>query len=68
MKKDIENIVKFEGEKNNQNIQNFEEQLKAELHKIKDEDYTKFELGSEKAYEGLDQSNIKLEHLGTELK
>jgi len=68
MKKDIENIVKSEGEKNNQNIQNFEEQLKAELHKIKDEDYTKFETGTEKAYEGLDQFNIKLERLGTELE
>jgi len=68
MKKNIENIDKSEGEKNNQNIQNFEEQLKAELHKIKDEDYTKFETGTEKAYEGLDQFNIKLERLGTELK
>ena len=42
MKKDIENIVNSEGEKNNQNIQNFDEQLKAEFRKIKDEDYFKF--------------------------
>lgn len=61
-------LINSEREKNYQNIQNFEDQLKSENIKIKDESYTKYETGTEKAYESLEQFEIKLQRLGTELE
>jgi len=61
-------LINSEREKNYQNIQNFEDRLKSELNKVKDESYTKYETGVKDAYEGLEQFEIKLERLGTELE
>ena len=49
LKKDLDVLINSEREKNYQNIQNFEDQLKSELNKVKDEAYTKYETGTEKA-------------------
>lgn len=68
LKKDLENIIKSEGEKNNQNIQNFEEELKTDFKNLTNEAFTKFETGTEVAYAGLEQFNIKIERRGTELE
>lgn len=38
LKKDLDGLINSEREKNNQNIQNFEERLKSEQNKVKDED------------------------------
>jgi len=68
LKKDLDVLINSEREKNSQNIGAFEDLLKSELNKIKDEAYTKYETGTEKAYEGLAQFEIKLEKLGAELE
>jgi archaellum component FlaC len=64
----LDPLIKSEKDKNSQNIQDFEDTLKNELNKMRDEPYTKYETGTTAAYEGLEQFEVKLGRLSKELE